>query len=76
VRELALQQIPGGAAWRPTAQAPLAAAESPAGEHVIEVTLAADGDHTILVWEERGIDEAKHQVQIPSIRHRRDAYRA
>ena len=25
------------------------------GEHVIEVTLAADGDHTILVWEERGM---------------------
>jgi uncharacterized protein YndB with AHSA1/START domain len=24
-------------------------------EHVIEVTLAADGDHTILVWEERGM---------------------
>lgn len=24
-------------------------------EHVIEVTLAADGDQTILVWEERGI---------------------
>jgi hypothetical protein len=26
-----------------------------AGEHVIEVTLAADGDHTILLWEERGM---------------------
>ena len=25
------------------------------GEHVIEVTLAADGDQTILVWEERGM---------------------
>jgi uncharacterized protein YndB with AHSA1/START domain len=25
------------------------------GEHVIEVTLTADGDHTILVWEERGM---------------------
>jgi uncharacterized protein YndB with AHSA1/START domain len=25
------------------------------GEHVIEITLAADGDHTILVWEERGM---------------------
>ena len=24
-------------------------------EHVIEVTLTADGDHTILVWEERGM---------------------
>jgi uncharacterized protein YndB with AHSA1/START domain len=24
-------------------------------EHVIEVTLAADGDQTILVWEERGM---------------------
>ena len=24
-------------------------------EHVIEVTLAADGEHTILVWEERGM---------------------
>jgi uncharacterized protein YndB with AHSA1/START domain len=24
-------------------------------EHVIEVTLAADGDHTMLVWEERGM---------------------
>jgi uncharacterized protein YndB with AHSA1/START domain len=24
-------------------------------EHVIEVTLAADGDHTILVWVERGM---------------------
>src|SRR5580693_6999937 len=24
-------------------------------EHVIEVTLAADGDHTVLVWEERGM---------------------
>jgi hypothetical protein len=24
-------------------------------EHVIEVTLAADGDHTLLVWEERGM---------------------
>jgi len=26
-----------------------------AGEHVIEVTLAADGEQTILVWEERGM---------------------
>jgi activator of Hsp90 ATPase-like protein len=26
-----------------------------AGEGVIEVTLAADGDHTTLVWEERGM---------------------
>ena len=26
-----------------------------AEEHVIEVTLAADGDQTILVWEERGM---------------------
>jgi uncharacterized protein YndB with AHSA1/START domain len=25
------------------------------GEHVIEVTLAADGDQTILAWEERGM---------------------
>jgi uncharacterized protein YndB with AHSA1/START domain len=25
------------------------------GEHFIEVTLAADGDQTILVWEERGM---------------------
>ncbi len=25
------------------------------GDHVIEVTLAADGDQTILVWEERGM---------------------
>ena len=25
------------------------------GEHVIEVTLAVDGDHTLLVWEERGM---------------------
>ncbi len=25
------------------------------GEHVIEVTLAPDGDQTILVWEERGM---------------------
>jgi uncharacterized protein YndB with AHSA1/START domain len=24
-------------------------------EHVIEVTLAADGDHTLLAWEERGM---------------------
>ena len=24
-------------------------------EHFIEVTLAADGDQTILVWEERGM---------------------
>jgi uncharacterized protein YndB with AHSA1/START domain len=24
-------------------------------EHAIEITLAADGDHTILVWEERGM---------------------
>lgn len=25
------------------------------GEHVIEVTLATDGDQTVLVWEERGM---------------------
>jgi uncharacterized protein YndB with AHSA1/START domain len=25
------------------------------GEHAIEVTLTADGDHTILAWEERGM---------------------
>ena len=30
-------------------------AAGPADEQVIEATLAADGDQTILVWEERGM---------------------
>ena len=40
-------------------RAPVAAAGDhgprPASENVIEATLAADGDQTILVWEQRGV---------------------